>query len=364
MLLNSINESLEKKYTESYELDEKFSDSIPDWLGKRILTTKYARRRSARSGNSNQRAGLVKGNLNDKNPGEGPSPTYINPRGEYSNDDSLFGKFLEKGVNLDSVQVIEGEKPEKRTDARLKEPNIPIFLFKNGQVYAKGINDNEEYAGNGEYRAFKYLPMKTLLSDEVEKFAYIDGNNDNNFKATETRIERGKTQAELNKLPNYFRNKQRAGQNLDRRRSWQDIYDKSGYLIDPSRYKAQLAELKCNRIYDLLDEKYNILEQAKEGIADVLMSVDLKDSENSDYSKVFTDYNNFFDLFKNAVESYKLCVKNIDTILNDENRSDKEKREMLLNFINYDGNYDTFMTTIKEIEKQSPKLFNSIIDWI
>ena len=167
--LKKLNESLENKY-QSFELNEKFGD-MPDWLSKRILTTKYniydgQRRRDVGLHKTKGRWGATTDDLEKKDPKAGPRASYTNARGA-TGDQSLFGQLLAHGINMDSVNVIEGNKPEKRTDPRLKEPNIPIFLFKNGQVYAKGINDNEEYSGDKSYKAFKYLPMKLLLSDEV-----------------------------------------------------------------------------------------------------------------------------------------------------------------------------------------------------
>ena len=188
--LKNLNESLERKYglnesteTETTELTEKLSDSMPDWLKKRLLVTKYSN-----GGNRIYRnLGTHKSNADNKNPEDDFSkrPTYAKGRGDVNTQDqSLFGRMLTKGINLDDVTVEEGAVPTKRTDPRLKEPNIPIFLMKNGQVYAKGLNDQEEYRDD-DSKPFKYVPMKTLLAD-CEKFAYIDGNNDNNFSVENT----------------------------------------------------------------------------------------------------------------------------------------------------------------------------------
>ena len=369
--LKKLNESLEEKYfTESIELDEAFGD-MPEWLSKRILTTKYNRNDGQHRGDlgvkkKGRYGGIDRDAIDAKNPEAGPRATYTRARNASRYEDqSLYGQLLAHGINMDSVEVKEGPKPEKRTDGRLKEPNIPIFLFKNGQVYAKGINDNEEYSGDGQYRAFKYVPMKTLLSDEVEKFAYIDGSNDDNFKVTQKRADRAKTQGELSNIPNYYRDKASAGQT-----NWKGElqYDKSGYRYIPSaqKYRDKLAELKCNKIYDILDEKHQLLEETKEELSNIMLNADLMsmNDEGDDFNVAFKAYDNLYEKFMYAVNYYVECLKRVDNIVNNESYDEKRKKEELAYLINYDSSYRNLLDYTKEIEQLAPKVFNSIIDWI
>lgn len=362
--LNKLNESLEKKYfSESVTLEEKFSD-MPDWLSKRILTTKYNYYDGqGRMYNKSRGLGVADHEKADaKNPNFGPRTSYINPKGdEKYSDKSLYAQLLEHGINLDKVKIIEGEKPTKRTDPRLQEPNIPIFLFKNNQVYIKGMNENEEYVGDRSYKPFKYLPMKTLLSDEVVAFAYIDGNDDENFQANVTRDSRRKLKGELDQIPNYERNKSRAGYS-----SWSQKWDKSGYRVIPSaeKYKAKLNELKCSKIYTLLDEKYQLLNEAKEELSNLLLQTDISSDDNPDFNRAFAERESIFEAFAEASKYYRRVLKTVDNITNNEVFTDKEKKDRLINIINWDSDYDQLIKYTKIIETKGPSVFNSVIDWI
>ena len=373
--LKSLTESLEAKYlTEQGELVEKFGD-MPSWLSKRILTTKYTNTdgqvRSWKTQGVTNRKNSTKNPWDialEKNPNFGPSPTYGKSRGEQNADDSLFGQLNAHNINMDSVKVIEGDKPTKRTDERLKEPNIPIFLFKNGQVYMKGINDNEEYAGDGEYKKFKYLPMKTLLSDEVEKFAYIDGSDDSNFTSGAKKLARTNMRRELAEVPNYFRTPDEAGKSKYMGRGVRAQVDKSGYLVvpTPEKYKDKLAELKCTKIYDILDEYYNYLNDVRDELAYILSSSDLKNSRSSDsdYYKAFRTSRNMFSLLDDAVDTYVSVLSRVDRITNDPNLNEDDKKRELISMINHSWEYKELRDDIEKLKRDGKSLFNTTIDWI
>lgn len=372
MLLNlkKLNESIENKYIldESQTLNEKFSDSMPDWLGKRILTTKYAT-----NGNSYGRDfGIHKSSkdakLNKIEPDWKKVPTYAGKRGaDKHNDQSLFGRFLARGIDLDNVKIIEGPNPEKRTDPRLKEPNIPIFLLKNGQVYAQGLNDQEEYKEDENYRPFKNIPIKTLLAD-VEKFAYIDGNDDTNFTIKQKKSDRQLSKAELSKIPYYERDRVNAGAK-DRYisgKGWVSI-DKSGYFIVPTmdKYRDKLAELKCDKIHDILREKEDYLNSVKEELANILMNTDIRNDVGASGSDFQTAFSNIFSWFKEAVGYLQSVDAQLNTILNNSPYTDEEKRQQIIRLINDRfGDYKDLIETVGKIEKASSTVFNSIIDWI
>lgn len=368
--LKNLNESLERKYglnesTETTELTEKLSDSMPDWLQKRLLVTKYSN-----GGNKAYRdLKLHKSNSDNKNPEDDYSkrPTYARGRGDVNTQDqSLFGRMLTKGINLDNVTVEEGPVPAKRTDSRLKEPNIPIFLMKNGQVYAKGLNDQEEYRDDGS-KPFKYVPMKTLLAD-CEKFAYIDGTDDNNFSVENKRISRNLMKKSLKDLPNYDRvhNVERSGQQYVPNKGWVDL-DKSGYIVIPTieKYKQKLSELKCGKIHDILREKEDYLNYVKEELANIMMNTDIKTDLNSSGSDFNTAFSKVFDTFKRAVNDLVNLEGKIKNVLDPANNySEEEQREQIVWIINHDWDYENLMEHTKQIEKIAPTLFNSIIDWI
>lgn len=374
--LKDLNESLEKRYgltepttlNESTELNERFSDDMPDWLKKRMLVTKYSG-----GGNRGRRdLKLHKGNMDSKNPEKDPHarPTYVSSKGdERSKDQSLFGKMLEKGIDLDNVKIIEGDVPAKSSDPRLKEPNIPIFLMKNGQVYAKGLNDKEEYKDGG-YKAFRYIAMKTLLAD-CEKFAYIDGADDSNFNVEAKKKSRGLMKQELEKDPYYNRDKNNAGgSRYFPTKGWLQI-DKSGFPVFPTvdKYKNELAKIKCDRIHDILKEKEDYINYVKEEMANILMNADVKTdltNSDSDFGKAFSDGRRFGDAFNYLQLAAKALVEveyRLDQIFTD-GFSEEEQRAQIVRLINDSYEYSNLMDYVAKLEKLAPTLFNSIIDWI
>lgn len=374
--LKDLNESLEKKYgltepttlNESTELNERFSDNMPDWLKKRMLTTKYSNKGS----NGRRDMKLHKGDRESKNPEKDPHarPTYVSSKGdERMKDQSLFGKMLEKGIDLDNVNVIEGDIPTKSSDPRLKEPNIPIFLMKNGQVYAKGLNDKEEYRDGG-YKAFRYIAMKTLLAD-CEKFAYIDGADDSNFNVEAKKKSRGLMKQELEKDPYYNRDTKNAGSSrYFPTKGWLQI-DKSGFPIFPTvdKYKNELAKIKCDRIHDILKEKEDYINYVKEEMANILMNADVKTdltNSDSDFGRAFSDGRRFGDAFNYLQNAAKALVEveyRLDQIFT-EGYSEEEQRAQIVRLINDSYEYSNLMNYVNKLEKLAPTLFNSIIDWI
>lgn len=374
--LKDLNESLEKKYgltepttlNESTELNERFSDDMPDWLKKRMLVTKYSS-----GGNRGRRdLKLHKGNMDSKNPEKDPHarPTYVSSKGdERSKDQSLFGKMLEKGIDLDNVKIIEGDVPAKSSDPRLKEPNIPIFLMKNGQVYAKGLNDKEEYKDGG-YKAFRYIAMKTLLAD-CEKFAYIDGADDSNFNVEAKKKSRGLMKQELEKDPYHNRDMKNAGgSRYFPTKGWLQI-DKSGFPVFPTvdKYKNELAKIKCDRIHDILKEKEDYINYVKEEMANILMNADVKTdltNSDSDFGRAFSDGRKFGDAFNYLQLAAKALVEveyRLDQIFTD-GFSEEEQRAQIVRLINDSYEYSNLMVYVAKLEKLAPTLFNSIIDWI
>ena len=99
------------------------------------------------------------------------------------------------------MSIIESDIPEKGSDKRLKEPNIPIFLLYDNyggwkdqkgvcQVYAKGINDDEicVFSDEKNDKRLGSIPMKFLL-EKCIAFAYLDGSDENN-KMSDEEIDR------------------------------------------------------------------------------------------------------------------------------------------------------------------------------
>lgn len=355
--LNKLNESLDKKYlTESEDLNETFSD-MPKWLKDRILTVK----RMDQYGLTPHQVG--KGNMANV----GPSTTYSGRGYQYSGDrynKSLFKTLLDKGINLDTVEVIEGPMPAKNTDPRIKEPNIPIYLFDNGQVYVEGCNDSEEYRdfidkdGFKNSRAFKYLPFKYKKENAV-KFAYIDGSKDSNFLGSERRKERNERNSELRGLVNYERDRKNAGTH-----DWRMDVDKSGYTVIPSaeKYKDKLNELKADKLFDQLDEFHDYIMQAKEELSYYFSNLDINDSNfRSNNENVFRD---LWVTLSDAINEYKEIMSEVDSAVNNEDWDKDQVRKYLGRHVIGGYTWERLEGNIKKLKRDSGRVFNSVIDWI
>lgn len=350
MLINlkSLNESLERLSESNLPLNERFDDSFPKWLKDRLVTVK----------NSHSGFNKAKGIPYQER------PDYINARNERTWDPksmSLFNKALDKGIDLTNVKVIEGPIPVKRTDERLKEPNIPIWLFevpysemvngervqkKYNQVYIEGVNDNEVYRPMD--RAFKYIPMKYKMED-AKAFAYIDGSKIDPNAIASKRLDREDHAKELKEI-GYGRR----GKDPDKfsKPSYYGTVDKSGYLIDPNRYKKKLDELKAKSIYVELEKFHDRLEDLKYKSQDAYASIDTFNT---------TDMINIKELMYcliDAVENYNRYCRRVEDITNAGYSEDYKLKEL--------GNIVRQLredSRIKEAERRGADIFLSDIDW-
>lgn len=373
--LNNLVESLEKRYNlsesrnlnESHRLNEKFSDNMPDWFAKRILTTKYTPTsriyQRDLGGSAHFNGGTARNYLQDKgakkNPNYGKAPDY--KQSEY-NDQSLFTGLLNKGISLDSVKIIEGPIPISDTDKRLQSPNIPIFLLNDGVVYIPGVNDEEKL---GSRKTLGAYDINTLLG-KCEKFAYIDGNDPDNFKRKD------KQNTRYNDLSgSIYRTdspeKDRDGNPIGGiKNTYWYKYDKSGYKIIPpaEKYKSKLDEIKANKIYEVMKEYEDYLTDAQQEIANYISSLSMQEyrSNNSIIRDLQTKLND-------AIGYYVTVDKHINEIVNDNSTTDEQKRNNLIDLINSQWPYR--FEGIKELDREvvrlkdaSKEVFNATIDWI
>ena len=200
---------------ENIFLNEAFSN-IPDWLKQYLAfqseatnysskEKKFNGRNSRNSKRSSRSGGLVyngeiyiikQGHFSDRKSNElyWKQNKYI---GRMSNSNGLLNSFRAAGIDVANMNVIETDVPEKGSDPRLKEPNIPIFLLYDNfgewdnakgicQVYAKGINDDEicEFSFEKNDKRLGKIPTKFLL-DKCIAFGYIDGSDENNYMSEE-----------------------------------------------------------------------------------------------------------------------------------------------------------------------------------
>ncbi len=392
-LTRTVIESIEKKYgldepkqlNEGITLNEKLSDHMPDWLKKRMLTTKYTRRQGYYARSNPEDMGIKTGSSrtrSEKDPDFGPRPSYANPRDvDKRESQSLFGRMLAAGIDLDKVNVIEGPKPEKRTDPRLKEPNIPIFLFDNNQVYAKGINDQEEFELDPKKKRFLHVPMKDLLGDHLVAFAYIDGNDDSNFTVKQRQADRAAntaddiSQLKAGNLRTPLMTKQHQSamgrgttrhmwvhhKGLPNSGGWLNV-DRSGYVVTPmaEKYKDVLGELKVKKIGDIMDDYANRINNANATLQAEMQTLDIMDPGQESFVDTLKSMLNYLN---DAANCYRRCMYSIENYTNSKYTPERQK-ELLIDFINDDYYYSELRESVAELETIMDERLSGEIDWI
>lgn len=342
--INSLTESLDRKLQESHSLNEKFNSSFPDWLKRRIIVTKDS--------SNYQKA---------KNIPYTDRPAYINARDDkYDNYESksLFQKALAAGIDFEETNVIEGPIPEKRTDPRLKEPNIPVWYFagategSSGQVYIEGLNDNEIYRPFD--RAFKYMPMKDKLANATA-FAYIDGKTLKPEAYAELKQNRRERDKELRKIPNYTRKGTDEYDRFGKSGSWNSRVDKSGYIIDPARYEGALRRLAGKKVYQELQNMHDTIVDAKRKVLDAYSVIDPFDTNNDDSEYL----RNILNDVGRAARYYNDYMRQVENIVNDPSYDEEHKQFALGRVV------DNIKTNsyIRNIKEKGSNYFLQDIDW-
>lgn len=333
--LKSLNESLENLCESNLPLNERFDDSFPDWLKDRIVKVK--------------KSGMGWDKRKDVPFDERPG--YINARDAYNvSDMSLFDQALRKGIDLANTKVIEGPIPAKRTDPRLKEPNIPVWLFNNGQVYIEGINDNEIYRPMD--KAFKYIPTKYKLED-AKGFAHIDGSKIDPNSVNSKRIGREDHAKELRNIDygRYGKDPEKFG-----KAAYGAKRDKSGYIINPNKYKNELSRIKAKNIYVELDNFHDLLVDYKNKVQDAWASIDIFGSEGRNS---ISRLRGLMDNIDDAARYYNNYCQQVEAVLGKSYLDETQKLDRLADIINeMRNNY-----YMKQLKENGADIFLSEIDW-
>ena len=356
--LKSLNESLNKKYiVEDINLTEAFDESFPEWLKDRIVAIKKYQK-NWNSIPDNQR------------------PLYKNSRkGEdaysSSNDKSLFTKSLNKGIDFTKTKVVEGPIPEKRTDERLKEPNIPIWLFPDGQVYIEGINEDEIYRATG--KAFSYLPMKEKIAD-AKAFAYIDGTTLDPQAYRNKLSQRSDMTRDIHKAikdnpsagifrkgdpEKFYTNVTGAWFNSTSSEAERKGYlDKSGYIINPNRYKEALKKAGAKKVFQNLESIYDRIIEVKDDIAAAASYIDpFEDRDNYKQLSTFMDY------LMRAISDYNDMSRELKSLSDRYNSGqiDKKDYEQWLIYYNDEIKRNSYFKSLKDIGND---IFLAGVDWL
>ena len=356
-------------------LNEAFNN-IPDWLKQYLsvqnkLSTISSKDRQFLPRNSRNKGGWNEGLMTYD------GKTFTVERGHFSNRKSddlywksnkytgrmnltagLFNSLRAAGVNLSRMQVIETEKPQKASDNRLKEPNIPIFLLFDGrysnsrtegvcQAYAKGINDDElcNFSKEKDGKRLGTLSMKFLL-EKCIAFAYFDSSDTSNFMddvEIDKRIKRDEetpVNSPNERLPKGILNRIEDGSTMrykdtnygyEGERGWQIRVDKSGYAkpILPANvddyeggsdtWYTKFRDPKEQKKYDKIKEKSvtnidNIVDMYNDVLNDyknTLRYSSWLDSSDKDISK---QRNGNIKGVKEKIQELKQYISNLEKI--------------------------------------------------
>lgn len=361
--LRNLVESLETKYN----LNEAFSEDMPEWFAKRVLTTKYTptswynRRDLGGAAHYPQgKYGYLSGKGAKKNPEFGQSPEYKNSD-PYYGDQSLFSKLLAAGISLDTVKIIEGPIPTSENDKRLQPPNIPIFLFDNGVVYIRGYNDDEKL---GSKKSLGAYTIDKLLQ-QCKKFAYIDGNDPNNFVEHDKKVARSSGNKHVDRRGKYF---DRDRRDLSTTFYWNPNIDKSGYEIVSlaDKYKDKLEEIKAGKIFDILKGYEDYINNCYQELGNLISQTQIVSHDNTnkpDYNPytMYTNNDRIANLLETIASLYSDVVNEVDLILS-SGGSDAEKKQGIVALI--ENKFPRIDRAKNKLEQATNKVFNSTIDWI
>lgn len=360
-------ELLGESLTESAKLNEKFSDSMPDWLKKRLgFTIGYNDAQSV-SGWHARRNQMDK--INNKYP-DSTTPYARKQRGGSSRESyyALGPQFLAAGVDLNKVEVTEAPVPSKVPRTTKHQQFIPIFAFANGQVWAKGINDRET-AWASAIPGYNTVPFGSIPGSEIVNNAVAYAYIDLSAKGATDKIkkQRADLKAELMNLPEiergipgantYIRSDSKGrsiGQWVDR--------DKSGYLkINAARYKNIAKDLAKNKKYKrlpyLVDECSEQLEYYRQQLTMILEDIDFSDYDSS--SNILARLKDSIDLFKDANSRFydtQVYLDSYQDSIDGENENTWFADRALIEA-------EQCHNKLKQVEDKTGDLFKEVADW-
>ena len=251
---------------------------------------------------------------------------YATPRGATSEEKknarkNIFRQFKDiLGLDLQNLTFVESAPPKTARDISLQDPNIPIWhIQSSGQIYAKGVNDNEVLnAPSSSYngKSFRYVPLKELSALCGGDFCYIDGSN---LPSINSKMQQRKEYDDwvIGSDSGLLRGRGEPGERVDipyenaqgRTNIWAGQRDKSGFARVPSalRYARELEKMKASKYADKLLKVENVLRSA--------YSV-LRSAQNVGTWSSPVDTRDFINQYKNALSSYKNLLTDIDMMRN------------------------------------------------
>ena len=296
-LIENTMLALQGKLLKENKLTEAFSDSFPDWLKKALQgSSKYNKPKL--------------GNLN---------------------------------IAWDKAKYIPAELPASAgKDSIWRLYRLPVYKLQTSGynnkvvVYIPGLVDPELWDLNkGQYSKASNLSYKKL-KELCTEYGYIDL-SDANINTSEKRRERASNKSDKDRRPEM-------GQHI----VWDTFdqkweirpasmgYDKSGYKLDPDKYKKILAQniaKQPTKMFDKLNDIYSKIETSKQKIQDKLNNSSVKDlsgeGKSSWTQNAMEDMSYALKYLSRATRSYTDLLSRIDEIIAYRDSTQEQKENWL-----------------------------------
>lgn len=270
-------------------------------------------------------------------------PTWITKNKE------IVKLLNKKGIDLAHATYIPAPIPEDGHNEVFKEARyLRVYRIKEGdgsyarypRLWIEGVNDEMrlDLEDEARYKAVGNISKKKLMPHVVE-FGYIDlANSDNTtamIKKDRAKRKEGAIALDREKYAQYG---SRPLLRLDRGvNGWKHIYgdieawitksgyDKSGYPLNPDKYKKILDDVGLSDYESRLDKYYERIENIRTKVINILTNIDIKGKD----SKLARDTYYVTKVFSRVLETYTDLLKEIDYIINNEKTSDEQKNEYI-----------------------------------
>lgn len=210
-----------------------------------------------------------------------------------------------------------------------------VFLLCDKSVYFPGLNDKQHYFSGG---SFKSTSIENILRDTID-IGYVNTNDEAvnigplkgkrreaKFNYLSTAARRKDAQYKLHDteyIPSHYDD---SGNYVYGKTVVKDTYtwqtkpnfDKSGYPLDPDKYKRMLDDVNLSTYSTRLDSYYKKLQDLRSDIVNDLNNLDVRKYSNSD------DLFRALDEFKNAVYYYNSLNRGIENIINNDEYENKD----------------------------------------
>lgn len=394
-----------KKLNENRILSEAISSSAPKWLRPAIINSFKSKNSRNQFGSQGKSRVPILGSDCGRPPidWDAKAKSYLNRgidinsrlakgmhfsgRQLWKSGNNLRRVLCDSDIDFSRANFIHDEPPKNGADQRLKDHDkYQSFILldfgedtngnKHEQIYAPGLNDKEVVNVSSWNhplydKTFSYVSYKQL-KPYIKDFCYIDMTDPNSKESTVKDVRNANGRIDAQNGSNYI-NVRFDKPSLKKLYSpaWlphgYDI-DKSGYIINPNRYKEILNKNRAKNYTKLLDELYDDLCSIKSEIATLFTTVDIDGKKSS--SSMLSDIRNLTYDFQDVSDYYNSLLSKIDSINNNTNNSEEEKKEAIIGLFGTDadhyygyGCYKPVRDGVNDLLKKLNRYVSTIIDW-